>query len=315
VNILCTFPGKHGDLLWALPAIRALARRLGEAVDLAIPRTYGSLSALLRPQSYLGQVIELADWIVQDTAPLTPTIPPSLPAFGGGDYDQVFHLGYRDWPKRPLPYETLDCLNARAAEDPWSNVNTLSLRWQRLPDYALDLQTPWITVPPHDNLSNFSYPWCYGFTDEYFELKYGLVELLQMKPAPWPGRVPPLCVGANHRWTTEAGETPMAWLESAAVIQQSQAFLGDCSALHVLAVAIGTPVILMEPQVMRHQGIFYPVGTDGPQVRLVKGIDGQPTWDARHVKDALLQVAGPESMSARYCGCDPGANYRCEAHR
>ena len=25
MTILCTFPGKHGDLLWALPTVRAIS--------------------------------------------------------------------------------------------------------------------------------------------------------------------------------------------------------------------------------------------------------------------------------------------------
>jgi hypothetical protein len=67
-------------------------------------------------------------------------------------------------------------------------------------------------------------------------------------------------------------------------------FLGDCSAWHVLAMAMGIPVVLVEPLEARWNPIFYPLGMDGPQVTMVRGNDGNPTFDARHVADALTRA-------------------------
>lgn len=300
MRVLCTFPGKNGDLLWALPTIRALSRRIGEPVHLQIPGRFAGIADLVQAQPYIQTIYVATDWTMEDTAPISPRVPPATIDI---QQDMTFHLGYRDWPLPDLPRHTLQTLN-------YENQDLLPFS-----ESELCLQEPWITVPPHDNFSKFYWPWCYGFTDEYFELKYGLVELLTKKPHRWPGRLPPISVGANDRWREEGGNAPMSWLESAALIKQSIAFLGCCSALHVLAVAIGTPAIIMEPQEARWNSIFWPLGMDGPQVRVVRGGDGKPTWDARHVRDTLREVVTAESMSARGCGCDPGANYTCRRHR
>jgi hypothetical protein len=82
----------------------------------------------------------------------------------------------------------------------------------------------------------------------------------------------------------------MNWEETVTAIQAADVFLGCNSGLHVLACAIGKPVIMMEPSPARHNPIFFPLGTTGPQVTLVLGNDGQPTWDARAVADTLHRV-------------------------
>jgi len=58
----------------------------------------------------------------------------------------------------------------------------------------------------------------------------------------------------------------------------------------VLACAVGTPCIVMEPAEARWHPIFWPYGQDGPQVRLVRGGDGRGTVDARHCRE-LIQAA------------------------
>ncbi len=112
MKVLCSFPGKFGDILWALPTVRALSRRLGQPVDLAVSAKYGSLAPLLREQPYLKRVHVLENWVVQETAPMTPRVPPGVAEFGlNAAYEVVFHLGYRGWPQRPLPFETLHTFN------------------------------------------------------------------------------------------------------------------------------------------------------------------------------------------------------------
>jgi hypothetical protein len=271
--ILCTFPGKFGDLLWALPTMRALAGRVGEPVALQIPAALESIAPLLRRQPYLASVYADPSWTVLATAPATPRIPLTTSVPDGGTI-QIVHLGYRGWPTRALPFETLDGFNAQA----WN-------AGARMGDAELQLQTPWITAPLHPAIY-YRIPWVHGFTDEHFELKYGLVELLQRRPRPWAGV--PVRIGADPRWHAEAGETDNTWIESVELLRCAGAFLGCNSALHVLAVACGVPVVLMEPHPHRHHPIFYPLGDQGPQVQLVRGTDGNPTFDARHVRAELL---------------------------
>lgn len=271
MRILCTFPGKFGDLLWALPTIRALAARIDGPVDLLLAANLAPIAPLLRAQDYLQHVWCDARWLTVDTAPISPRVPVEVPA----GYDAVYHLGYTGWPRRPLPYEILDIFNGHHRDVP---IDPLL-------DGELALDRPWITMPTA-YAATYRWPWVYGFTDEHFELKHGLVQLLTYGPR-FAAGLPACAIGANPRWMDEAGEPSTSWEDSARLLRHADVFLGCCSALHVLAVAVGTPVVLMEPNPHRHHPIFYPVGQAGPQVTLVTGNDGLPTFDARHVRDVL----------------------------
>lgn len=301
MKILCTFPGKFGDLLWALPTIRAISRRVGEPVDLLVAKPFDSITPLLRHQPYLRKVWADPRWEVLDTAPISPRVPqltwdtsdtPDHDPWAAS-YDAILHLGYRDWPTPDVAIHTR--LTA-----------TIEGRTEGVLEYPLDLAEwsfdPWITLPPEASsvVDHWTWPWVYGFTDEHFELKVGLVTLLEEKPYWWKQdkTLHPTTIGANPRWQTEAGYFPTSWLDSAQMLQHTRAFLGDCSALHVLAVAMGVPAVLMEPNPMRHNQVFYPLGTEGPRVKLVRGIDGNPTFDARHVKDALANALAARVDSA-----------------
>ena len=271
--MLVCHPGRHGDLLWSLPTIRAIAQaNPGLAIDLAVPAKYGSLRELLMRQSYLRKVLVVseADWPIVESAPITPRQPFPLPGAPGG-YSQVLTLGYAGWPSASLP------------------VQAYQQTLRSYPDVVmapLDLDTPWITPPAWKNL-----PQCdlaVGFTDEWFELKYGLYWLLHQHYAWSPDRPNPLVLvgDGNPRWRTEAGTAGLDWSASAAFIAHSRIFVGCCSALHVLACALGKPCVIVEPAEARHHDIFYPYGKIG-RVQLVLGGDGKPTFDARHLCEAI----------------------------
>lgn len=285
MSTLISFPGRAGDILWMLPSARAIAEATGAPVALQICGEFRTLLPLLRAQPYLAQVEALDDW------PLVPPAEWNPPRLLVGDWDQVLHLGYRGWPQRPLPFEVYE---------------GVASGWMK----PIDLTRPWIAVPSLD--------WCwrldvtFGFSDCWFELKYGLVELLLREAICSDEEIDPIEEGgalvrtrrAQHdysfralgvfpdgsRWVKEAGYKPTDWLQAAREIQHSRVFFGCCSALHVLAVALGRPAVVVEPMVDRHNPIFWPLGMDGPQVRCVKGLDGQPTVDARHVAQALEEA-------------------------
>jgi hypothetical protein len=258
VKILTTFPGRNGDLLWALPTIRAISEHFGVKVDLQISGEFTGIVPLLQRQPYLNHV-----WADQSWA-LTPPDEWRAPAVAG--YDQVIHCGYRGWPECGLPE---------------------MVRRGVVSDYQLDLQVdyerPWITdVEQGRPQFPYNYPLVTGWSDEWFELKFGILALL--------GRtdfcvIPP----KGSRWSQEAMGMPVYpcdWVEAAEWIARGSRFLGCCSALHVLACAMGKPVIVLEPSAARHNPIFYPFGMDG-RIKVVKGNDGQPTHDVRHLKDLL----------------------------
>jgi len=273
MRILCTFPGRYGDLLWALPAIRALSRRLDTPIDLTIAGEFANILPLLARQPYLGHVWADPDWALEPNQPTPP--PRRARAMLERTHDQTFHLAYRGWPQRALPFETLDCLNRRTEGSPLRRASLLA-------DADLDLSTPWITVdgpgPPTEL--------AVGFTEAWFELKLGLLVCLDPTLPPYLQLTPP-----GSRWTTEgAGRVSVLaadWLTHARTIRNADRFFGDCSALHVLACALGTPVLLMEPMDGRWNDIFYPYGKTGPRVTLITGGDGRPTFDARHCRDAI----------------------------
>ena len=250
-RICCTFPGRSGDLLWALPTVRALSEQQQTPVDLILAYEYRSLVPLLSQQAYLGAVIADPLWAVQQTAPMTPRTPATV----GWGYDHVYHLGYEGWPELPLPYDT-----ARRA------------------GVEIDLARPWIDIQPYYPTPNSV---AVGFTDEWFELKFGLWELLRhLNWRSVSGR-------EGSRWQREGHHHTTDWMEAARSIAASRVFLGCCSALHVLACALGIPCVIVEPAEARHHPIFWPYDKVGPQVTLVTGGDGKPTWDARHTSDAV----------------------------
>lgn len=122
VRILITFPGRYGDLLWALPSIRALSVHISQPVDLLTPLAFESIHALLRHQPYLAKVTALDGWEVQDTAPITPREAPldDKDGYWSSTYDYILHLGYMNWPHPDLLRATYTTLkhawNAATAE-------------------------------------------------------------------------------------------------------------------------------------------------------------------------------------------------------
>lgn len=273
MKVLCTFPGKHGDLLWALPTVRAIAEHYAVPVDLLVSQKYSRLLDLIELQPYIGAVHAGHRWAVQETAPMTPRIPPEIPA----GYDEVYHLGYENWPEPNLPIN----IYSRAT------VQLLTGSQQVLP--LLDLTRPWITARPFEHPSSV----IVGFTDEWFELKVGLTLLLHSL-RPVTGDFIALCAEGS-RWATEVSWPPVGlvwetdWMAAARFLAGAQVFFGCCSALHVLACAIGVPAVIMEPNEHRWNPVFWPYGQYGPQTLLVRGNDGRPTFDARHCRDALQE--------------------------
>lgn len=294
MKVLTTFPGKFGDLIWALPTVRAISEAVDEPVDLVIAGAFSSIVPLLQRQSYLGEVWADASWVVENAAPMTPRAP-FVPIEWSSSYDQIFHLGYRGWPEGDLARETVRCAAAQGA------FTTAGGELLRVADLGMfDLNRPWITAPYTVQQADWRRAYAVGFTDEHFELKYGLTELVRMQ---WIAEARrqgvqhgPINLSTSPRWDAETGEGKgWSWDSAAAWLADTPVFLGCCSALHVLARAMGVPVVLMEPNPHRWNDIFYPFGKSGKGVELVLGNDGQPTFDARAVWDRLQRTLAAAS--------------------
>jgi hypothetical protein len=160
-------------------------------------------------------------------------------------------------------------------------------------DVTPELRRPWITAP-YQNITPAAL--ATAFTEAWFELKLGLVECLShVEIAGAPDGV--VLTPPGSRWDTEAGFPGCTWVAAAWLIARSTVVLADCSALHVLAVALGKPVLLYEPMEARWNPIFYPLGMDGPEVTMIRGGDGKPTIDARHTAEYLRKAL--EALRAR----------------
>lgn len=269
MRILASFPGRYGDILWSLPSIRAIAETYDTAVDLVIAGEFGSILPLLkRCAPYLGNVWASPTWGLTPPNEWNPPIAPQILAY----YDRVYHLGYKGWPDQPLAQSIYTQLDHSQSE--------------RLVE--LDLDRPWLN-PPVSSLDFFQQAEvriAVGFSECWFELKYGLLKLFEEHNYEWRLE----CCMNGGRWGEEAGKGLCSWVEAATCISQAQMFVGCCSALHVLARALGKPVVLIEPMKERHNPIFYPYGTSGHGVELVLGGDGLPTFDARHSIETIERV-------------------------
>lgn len=263
--ILVTFPGRYGDLLWALPTVRAIAEANGGQVDLLIAGEFTAIVPLLRQQPYLHAIYAESAW---GLTPPKEWLPPTLPVLG---YERTIHCGFRGWPDQPLP----QFIYAQTQRE--------------YPDLAmgpLELDRPWISVTPA--FPNLRATVVCGWSDCWFELKFGLMSLIGERV-----NDPYVITPHGSRWAQAAllasdwlGILQTDWLEAAQLTQKAKVFLGDCSALHVLAVAMGVPVIIMEPMEARWNPIFYPLGKTG-RVHLTVGLDGLPTFDSRHTAEAI----------------------------
>lgn len=293
MKVLCTMPGKFGDILWSLPTVRAIAEAAGEPVDFMISAAYGTLAPLLAHQPYLRNWIVNANWQVRDTAPMTPSRPPDCPVDPPIDYawDKTIHLGYERWPQSLLPTDIF----LRA-----------TVQWGS-PLPTLDLNAPWLEVPDRDHWSeNETYtefgaehhPHVHvGWSEEHVELKAGLIYALS-------GRLPAHDIRVithlgsrlatewlSHYPGNEASEGfenlswySASWEMTAHALSNSKLFLGCLSAQWVLANALGIPTVIVEPNEARHNPIFF---YDHPRNTMLMGNDGKPTFDARHLVDTI----------------------------
>lgn len=274
MSILATMPGRFGDILWALPTVRLLAARHDTKVDFMTSPAYSGILDLIQRQPYILETWTNDDWDVQETAPMTPRVPPSCDC---DDYEEIYHLGYREWPSQRLAEEIRESVGL--ARNP--------------SDRALALHEPWITVPGASRETEDTVI-AVGFSEEHIELKMGILLGLipKFNEVTWQLLLPPK--GMSHRaweWVEVAGypveycET--TWEQAAATIATADLFFGCLSAPWVLANAVGTPTVIMEPMVARHNPIFW---REAPKNHLVIGNDGKPTFDLRHTADMIGRV-------------------------
>lgn len=270
MRVLCTYPGRYGDLLWALPAVRAIATTLKVPIDLGVAPKYRAITQLIEQQPYVAACYGIDGWAVEETAPMSPREPPRIPE----GYDLVLHLGYEGWPAPTLAQDVYE--RARALLDVRLGV-TLG---------HLDL-SPWITPIGAIPAPRGPRVWL-GWSEEHFELKVGITQILCARfPAvqfwwirPFGGRYDEYAVRAENLHLL-----PGDWLQTARWAASCTLYLGCLSSQWCLANALGLRCVAIEPAEARWHPVFWSDG--GGRNTLVRGNDGRPTFDARHIGDAL----------------------------
>lgn len=269
MRVLCTHAGRHGDAIWALAATRAIAETLGEKVDFCISKKYGGLAPLIKQQEYIREAWAEDTWEVVESAPISPAEPM---LHISAKYDKVIHLSFRGWP-----------MAATLAEGYWQGA-----REQVAGLHSLDLDRPWIAAP---DMAERGSDVAIGFSDNHFELKYGIVQLVTDAFGEEDVSFGFLAAKGS-RWEKEAGWYARDWVRTADVLGKSKVFFGCNSALWVLANGLGVRTVIMEPMEDRWNPLFW---RDSPRNTLVLGGDGKPTFDSRHCVDALRSALKEES--------------------
>lgn len=98
MKIACTHPGKIGDALYALPAIRWLCEKHDCQADFYTSEYCRPLEPLMRQQSCIADFIVPSDYSPENCS--CGVQPFQMPVPSG--YDMVYHLGFRSTPERRL---------------------------------------------------------------------------------------------------------------------------------------------------------------------------------------------------------------------
>lgn len=98
-DVLVTFSGKFGDILWSLPTVRQISRKCGQPVNFGIMPAYSSLLPLLNDQPYICDAFTMTNWICTGS----PYGDQPWLAPGGEYFREAYHLTYRSHPHTKLP--------------------------------------------------------------------------------------------------------------------------------------------------------------------------------------------------------------------
>ncbi len=312
MRVLCSMPGKIGDILWSLPTVRVIAEAADHPVDLVLSQQYGeaSLRKLIEGAPYINAVYQDPLWSVQDTAPLSPPRPremirPDPEGIGPGHpYDKTIHLGYETWPMSLLPAD----IYVRATAQ-WGSP---------LPQIELD--TPWLEQPLtpteqtdgefgqslYSEWGEEHHPKVHiGWSEEHVELKAGLIYALIGRLPEYDFRVV-THVGSrlSIEWLQNFPGTADSfnecfeniswyagdWLLTAHAMANSELYVGCLSSQWVLANALGKRTVIVEPAKARHNPIFF---YNHPRNTMLIGGDHLPTFDARHLCDMVKEKLRP----------------------
>lgn len=215
-RVCCTVTGKNGDALWQMATARAIAEQEGARVAVGLMAGQAALAPLLREQVYVKEVFVVPGWVAEGSPHGdVPRVAPS--GDWQKDYDKILSLGYHQHP----------------AMTRWNLMEAVA-RWAQVELPEADF--PFLSV---DDDRDGIFPAviegkrvvAVGFNDNDIERK-----------ASWLRRIEEAMDSqycfVDVRFTS--------WLTAARRIKSCGRFLGDMSALHVLAAGLGVRPVVFE---------------------------------------------------------------------
>lgn len=218
---LCTFPGKYGDMLWSLPTVRAISQIRGEAVDFAVMPQYKNILPLLQAQPYIDRAFVIEEWLLQHSNHGDQPWLPQKNMEQTCGYEHVWHLGYRGHP-------------GLSGQPNMALVDFIA--WQQGIRFVEGV-LPFISAEPGVVVGHERYV-AVAFNTMYADLKLRFeTRLNELCKAEF------FLVDVNR----------FAWGNVPSVIKGAMVFIGDRSALHVVAHGVNQRIVTYEPHPARHK--------------------------------------------------------------
>lgn len=244
-DILCTFPGKFGDILWALPTVREISQITSQKVDFYVMPYYENLMGLLSCQDYIDTPGVIGNWVRTHSnfgdQPWKAPEGITLQRVGDREviekkYKQIWHLGYRAHPGVTAPDM---CLVDFIAYQQGLQLSQPIVPFMDVDDdvEGLHLQTTFadgsfMDLVRKNNIIAFA------FNDQYAQMKDLFFKALWLEMR-----------GTGIEFFNLNN---VVWKEAAWILKNSLAFIGCRSACWVMATGLGKQTITYEPHPARH---------------------------------------------------------------
>lgn len=228
MRILCTFPGKFGDILWALATVKQIAMENNTKIDFMCMPQYYSLLPLIQQQSYIEKAFVDEAWLCTGSPHGDQPFEPQNSKQYEVEYDVVVNLGYRSHPGiHGTGKSLIDFIAAQQGLTltepvcPWIEAGNKHIGYMEITKY------PWIA---------------YSFNSDYKEVKDSF----------WKRFMECITDSVGVHNLINAGELP--WDLAAKAISNSDCFIGCRSSNYVLAHAVAQKhMFIYEPHPHRNK--------------------------------------------------------------
>jgi len=243
MKILCTIPGKFGDLLWALPTVKAINDNLYNGVDVSylpiivhvgIMPQYRSILPLLNNEGYIHDAFVIENWIC--TGSPHGDQPWEAPLDTLKEYDKVYHLGYRQHPGKNDPLFSF--IARQQGITLYNPIPFISTKF-----FTADTDEKLIRRSMMERLSSVP-TITYSFNESLIDEKMNFIDEVHKR---------------LHKEVEFMDVSKLSWLDAAYAIRYSMGFIGCRSSNYVLACGVGQKVFVFEPNSARSK--YGPWGT------------------------------------------------------